>query len=180
MSATPEDGQSYTPFPQCLEVLIGVYDKILLSDPYWRYEWPKKTQEYQENQDCVPLMNYIAANLNYFCEHMCDMQQKLQGTFKDDCPKQYLRTLISPNGQTDWSRTVWCIYSEVKHKGFNKEFNADVLAQMEDWLKSEGHPPSPQVTYGEGSARGRSEKRATLSELLQALHFMSLCEDNLH
>ncbi len=133
--------QSYTPFPRCLDVLIDVYDSIDIEyDKPWRVEWPRKKREYQENHDCVKLMNYIAHQLNFFSEHMRDMETKLKGTFTDDCPGSQVRTLISPNGQTDWSRAVWCIYSAVHKKGFDKAWNSDVLAQMESWLEIHTSP----------------------------------------
>jgi hypothetical protein len=126
--------ETYVPFPLCVKVLIGVYDKIHLHEKYWIYEWNKKKQDYENNKDCVVLMNYVGHNINYFCEHMREMTLKLKGTFTDDCPPQHVRTIMSPNGQTDWSRAVWCIYSVVRQAGFTGTFSADVLTQMEQWL----------------------------------------------
>jgi hypothetical protein len=123
-------------------VLIGVYDKIITDDveKVMRIEWARKKRQYQENHDCVTLMNYIAFKLTYFAEHMRHVEDKLPGTWRDDCPGRHVRTLISPNGETDWSRAVWCIYSAVQQKGFDKAWNFDVLAQMEAWLERHASP----------------------------------------
>jgi hypothetical protein len=41
---------------------------------------------------------------------------------------------MSPDGKTEWTRAVWCIYSKVGETGFTGAFNVDVLVQMEQWL----------------------------------------------
>jgi hypothetical protein len=172
-------GQSYTPFPLCLEVLIGVYDKIVTDsvEKLMRTEWARKKQEYRQNHDGVTLMNYIAFKLTYFTEHMRHRQDKLPG-FRDvkvvvtDCPGQHVRTLISPNGETDWSRAVWCIYSAVQQQGFENAWNADVLAQMEAWLAAwttsfPAKPAGAAALPSAGNGADMRAMRALLAELAE-------------
>ena len=164
----------YTPFPRCLDVLIGFYNKIDKEhDKYIELEWRTKKREYDMNHDCVKLMNYIAFKLTYFSEQMRDMEEKLKGTFRDDCPRRQVRTIISPNGQTDWSRAVWCIYKTVHAHGFDNAWNPDVLAQMEAWLVAwtRSFPAKPAVAAGgHASACMSSSTNSDLHRLLESLH----------
>jgi hypothetical protein len=170
------DGGPYTPFPLCLEVLIGVFDKIVdgSADEYMRTEWARKKGRYRQNHDCVALMNHVAFKLTYFAEHMRDRHDKLPGlrdvkVVVTECPGQHVRTLISPNGETDWSRAVWCIYSAVQQQGFEHAWNADVLAQMEGWLAAwTSSFPAKPVSGGQGFSAGNgADMRALLAELAE-------------
>ncbi len=74
------DPDPVSPFPLCVEVLIGVVDKID-GEGYLKLDWMKKKQIYRENKDCVSLLNYVGYQFKYFSEDMLDMRQKLKGTF---------------------------------------------------------------------------------------------------
>jgi hypothetical protein len=126
-----EQEASYTPFPLCLEELIVFYGNIVshLPGKYWAYDLRERIQKYRDNKHCVDLMNWLAHKFDYFSKHMAS---KLEGHFKDTFEGQ-LGMIKSP-GQTDWTRAVWCIYSEVQKRGFTGNFTVDVLAQMELWL----------------------------------------------
>jgi hypothetical protein len=127
----------------------------------------------------MTLMNYIASKLTYFAEHMRDVEDKLGGTWRDDCPGGQVRTLVSPNGQTDWSRAVWCIYKRVHPHGFDNAWNSDVLAQMEAWLTAwtRSFPAKPAGAAGGHSQAFSAEPRAdmrAMRELLAELAVLSM------
>ncbi len=44
MQVMSTEQETYVPFPLCVKVLIGVYDKIHLHEKYWIYEWNKKSK----------------------------------------------------------------------------------------------------------------------------------------
>jgi len=138
--------QIYDPsFPLCTDVLIEFFGKIVphTQDKYWDFEWTNKLKKHRSNGGFA-LMDYMAYNINYFSERMAaNVMQQLNGHFKDTCPPQYLHTIMSPNGQTDWSRAVWCIYSELKKRGFTLPFTTDVIPKMEEWLTRPHRIPFP-------------------------------------
>ncbi len=104
---------------------------------YENEEWKEEKETYRKEKDCVRLLNYVGEILNFFCENVRDYRRV--SNFTDNCPPEYVRTIISPNGRTDWSRAVWCLYTEVQKLGFTGKFTQDVLEEMEDWLKIEGY-----------------------------------------
>jgi hypothetical protein len=173
------DAGPYTPFPLCLEVLMGVFDNIVAgsADTYMGAEWARTKERYRQNRDCVALMNYAAFKLTYFAEHMRDRHDKLPGlrdvqAVVTECPGEHVRTLVSPNGETDWSRAVWCIYWTVQQQGFGNAWNADVLAQMEGWLAAwtRSFPAKPASGGpGLGAGNGYATNGAVLGTAMRLM-----------
>ena len=185
---------SITPFPECMTVLIYIYGNLKLHTPIgvrklplsYKKEWVKTLQDYRKNEDDVSLMTYVAKRLNYFA--------KLdQYASEIPFPPEYRDTILSPDGKTDWSYAVWCIYQELKKPRpwmlkFNFVFDADILTKLEVWLKSEDYfshphsprerspsrtpiastsPPRPQIPGG--------YRKVDLSELLNELQMLGQC-----
>ena len=130
-----------TAFPECVEVLIIFYDKIYLN-PTLQSEWHETLQAYRQSGDCVSLMTYVAHKL-YALSHWFNYNSAVP------CP--YRHIILSPDGQTDWTSVVWCIFTELQNRKeckmqFNFVFDVDILTKMEVWLKSEyflSHPTTP-------------------------------------
>jgi hypothetical protein len=142
-SKREEEKQAYvksiTAFPLCLEILIVYYDKVVtqLRGQSFEFDWKRNLQKYRGNGDCVQLMNHIAYQINFLCG---DLRVKPSNYVENTCPEDCRRLIQSPNSETNWSRAVWCIYTEVKKKGFTGTFSKDVLEQMEHWLSQPRYP----------------------------------------
>lgn len=137
-----------TEFPLYTEEVISFYSKITphLPGRYWAHDWNMNLNEYR-GQGGDKLLNYMSHNINYISDRMTEGHLTgLNGHFTDTCPPAYLRTIMTPHGQTDCSRAVWCIYSELKERGFDLPFSKDVMIEMEDWL-SRSSSSSPQKQY---------------------------------
>jgi hypothetical protein len=136
--------KSITAFPLCLEILIVYYDKVVtqLRGESVEFDWRERKQIYTGNRDCVELMNYIAHQINFLCG---DLRFKPSDYVENTCPEDCRSMIQSPNSETNWSRAVWCIYLDVKTKGFTGTFNKDVLEQMEHWLSQRSAKTSTDV-----------------------------------
>jgi hypothetical protein len=128
-----------TVFPECVEVLITIYETIHLN-PVLEREWNDKLQIYRESGDCVSLMTYVAQTL-----------YRLGINYISVVPCPHQNVILSPDGKTDWTFAVWCIFMELQEPReykyqFNFVFDAEILTKMEVWLKSEyflSHPHTP-------------------------------------
>ena len=183
-----------SPFPECMTVLIDIYGNLKLHTLIgvrelpilFKKDWMKTLQDYRKNGDDVSLMTYIANNLNFFVK---SEQYELEIPF----PSKYRDTILSPDGKTDWSYAVWCIYQELKKPRpwmlkFNFVFDADILTKLEVWLKSEdyfSHPHSPRErspsrtpvapTSPSRPQRPGGYQKVDLSELLNELQMLGQC-----
>ncbi len=87
---------------------------------------------YRENHDSVELMTKFEKKK--FWEKKRTVISVLQNYIPNQGPQEFDIHIKSPDTQTDWTRVVWCIYSEVKKLGFTGTFTKDVLEEMEDCL----------------------------------------------
>jgi hypothetical protein len=108
----------------------------------WRIDWNEKKTVYNGDADCVKLMEYMAYNIN--CIEEKNMQDKFPARILVKCPAEYLHKIKSPDGQTDWSRAVYCIYLELEKQKCTPAFDADVLEIMERWLENKRFLAQPR------------------------------------
>ena len=131
MSVNEKASGMPAPFPLCLDVMLQIYETKLPQLPgrMWRHDLDKFKTAYHADADCVKLMRHMAYNINYFAG-----RDNLNHIF-DACPPEYLHTITSPDGQTDWTRAVYCIYLELRKQKCTPRFDTHVLAEMEQWLE---------------------------------------------
>jgi hypothetical protein len=81
---------------------------------------------YRRTGNCAKLLQQVSLWLNYYGKYKVP-------DFVDNCPREYLGMICSADGQTDWTRAVWLIYSTTPLVQ-NLPFNKYVLDNMETKL----------------------------------------------
>jgi hypothetical protein len=129
--------------PRFLEILTEFLTACVQPNYISKNRWQNQLDIYTQDRDSVWLMKAIARWINQFSRFkpfICN--------FTDTCPPTFVGTITSKDGvdgKQDWSRAVWCVYSQLQKRGCHLPLDAYLMIHIEEWLTTPHRTPFPHV-----------------------------------
>ena len=133
-------------FPRCAEVMMQFFNEMKNLPKTVKEDIEEHVDNYRTTHDFDSLLVWGTRKLNIWQKNNERTQiPYLQNYTRYLGLPEFDIQIKSPDGKTEWTRAVWCIYSEVQERGFTGLFTVDVLAQMELWLSQHRYPMCAEV-----------------------------------
>ena len=126
--------------PRFLEILTEFFTACVQPNYITKRQWQKELDIYTQKRDSVCLMKVIARWINRFSR-----SKPFICNFTDTCPRTFVETITSNDGKQDWSRAVWCVYSQLQKRGCHLTLDAYLMVNIEAWLAAPHRTPFPYV-----------------------------------
>ena len=123
-------------YPMCAELLMQIFEKFDLH-VVWAAERSRMFKQYMENHDSVKLLTYFAKFINFWFKRY-GSAFKTKENLPELGPLQFPITIMSPDGNTDWTRMAWMI-KNITHD--ERDFTLDYMSKAEDRMKTQSLMP---------------------------------------
>jgi hypothetical protein len=119
-------------YAKCAELLMKIFGQYELHI-VWKDKRKRKFDAYRQNHDSVALLTYCATFINNWHTYggRCF---KIKPPLAQPGPPTFCIKIMSPDGETDWTRMVWLLSFDTGHG----PLQLDSLSQIEALLEKDG------------------------------------------